>query len=279
MEVKMRTKTTSTIIISVLFAAVFLFAGCFPISGPRTGKKSDIDLDCGGDYCSENFSKIVRSTYVDGKCVEEVTDCDHSEICVADSTGVECEVRELAQLSCSENSKNTYLDPQGKNIFDTAFHICGDDCPVGFDCNDQCICECPDPDFTNNYFTPIQPSLDFDTLFDQYKADRASILETVGTINISAYDNVRDGVSYYIPFPEVQLILIPNPDNEYIHQEGWEAYCVNDYYDGDKALDINPNWLTKQKNETCFWGGKEGFEGVLSVCPEHLIDWFDEYTK
>jgi hypothetical protein len=258
---------------------VVLIAGCTPGKGILPGKKSDIDLDCGGDYCSENFSKIVRSTYVDGKCVEEVTECDQSEICVADSTGVECEVRELAKLSCSENSKNTYLDPLGKNIFDKAFHICGDDCPVGFDCNAQCICECPAPVFINTYFTPIQPDLDFDTLYDQWEADRGNLLDIVGTINISAYDHIRDGVSYYLPFPEVQLELIPNPDNEYIHKEGWEAYCVNDYYDGEEALDIQLQLLMKPKDQTCDWGGTTGFEGVLTVCPEDLVDWFDTYFK
>jgi hypothetical protein len=276
MEVMMRPKTTPIFRISVLLAAVILIAGCTPGKGFLTGKKSDIDLNCPGDYCSENFRKVVRVTNVDGKCVEEVTECDSSEICVADSTGVECEPK-IIDLPCSQNSKNVYLDPLDKNSYDPAIHICQDDCPAGFTCNAECICECPEPVFTDPYLTPIQPDLDFDSLYNSWKANRADLLDIKGTINISGYRHVRDGVEYYIPFPEVQLLLVPNPNNDYIEQFG--GWCVNDYYEGDEALEIELLAWLERPEQACIWGGRASFEGILTVCPEHLVDWFDAYDK
>lgn len=275
----MRTKTTSIIIVSVLLAGVFLIAGCIPIAGPKTPKKSDVDLDCGGDYCSENFSKVVRVNNVDGKCVEEVTECEKHEICVADSTGVECEIRELAKLPCSENSKNTFLDPDGDNEFDPDFYICSDDCPVGFNCNNQCICECPEPVWTDPYWNAIQPDEDFDYFLNEWRTNREGLLDTQniqGTINISGYRHERDGVTHYIPFYEMQLQLVENPDNEYIPQFG--AWCVNDYYEAGLAMNLEHKWLNRPK-QTCIWGGRPSFEGVLTLCPEDLVSWFDAYYK
>lgn len=273
----MKTKTEPTIKVPAIIAAVVLLVGCTSIIGAPALNECELDSDCGQAYCSENFRKLVSSTCVEGKCVEDVTECDESEICVQDSRGVRCEEKEPPKqtLSCCDNSKTTFLS--GQNPFHPTDHICGDDCPVGFNCNDQCICECPDPVFTDNYWgNAPQVDLDFDTLHDQWKNDPEGLLGIVGLINIPAYVHVRDGATHFIPFPEVQLTLVPNPDNEYITKEGWEAYCVNDYYDGEKALDIDLELLTRQ-NETCYWGGTVGFEGVLSVCPEDLINWLRGY--
>jgi hypothetical protein len=57
--------------------------------------------------------------------------------------------------------------------------------------------------------------------------------------------------------------------------------CVNDYFVGDKALDIYGNWLDYPNGEydCCFWGGADVFMGVLTVCPDLVADWFDEAVK
>jgi hypothetical protein len=273
----MRTKAESIIKISILLLVIAIIAGCNQTKPISSGKDCKSNQDCGGDYCSENFRKLVRQSCVGGHCVEEVTECEDSDICVQDSTGVECKPKDFdvkRNLPCTENSKNTFLDFQGLNRYNPADHICMDDCPAGFNCNADCICECPPPIFTSNYFDPPVITHDFDPLYAQYQADRGSLLDIPGTVTITAYDHVFGNVSFYIPFPEVQLILVPNPDNEYIEQYG--AYCVNDYYEGERALDIDLDWYDRPE-QTCIWGGKEGFEGVLTVCPEDLVRWFDAY--
>jgi len=318
----MRTKTESIIKVSLILAVVVLIAGCVP-----TGKKCDLDSDCGQGYCSDNQQKVINPTCVGGRCEDVSVECDESEICVADSLGVRCVSKDpdsgKARMSCSENSDtftilgiNLYnpaifvcgedcpadsycsdscycekkeeiscsgntddSDLFGTNLFDQKFNRCADDCPGGFDCNAQCICDerprppCPDPVFTSNYFggAPLV-DYDFDTLLDMWLDDPGSLLDLGDTINITAYEHERGGVFYFIPFPEVQLERIPNPNNDYIEQYG--AYCVNDYYEGPEALDVDLIWLTRPE-KTCIWGGAESFEGVLTVCPEHIIDWFN----
>jgi hypothetical protein len=322
MEVMMRTKAEPIIKFLVMIAVVVLIAGCVP-----TGKKCDLDSDCGGAYCSDNQQKVISPTCVGGRCEDASTECDESEVCVADSLGVRCETADpdtgKARFSCSDNTDtfsimgiNAYnptiyicgddcavdsyctndcyceekveiscfgnsddAELRGENIFDQRTEMCGDDCPGGHDCNTQCICEerprppCPDPVFTSNYFGDApQVDYDVDTLLEMWLDDPGSLLDLGDTINITAYEHERGGAFYHIPFPEVQLSHIPNPNNEYIEQYG--AYCVNDYYDGDEALDVNLKWL-KRPEKTCIWGGVETFEGVLTVCPEFIIDWFN----
>lgn len=306
----------------LLLLVVLLIAGC-------SGKKCEIDSDCGQASCSENQRKALNQTCVDGRCETTTTECDDSEVCVADSLGVRCETADpdtgKARMSCSDNtdtfsimginafnptiyicgadcpvdsycSESCYCEEKveiscsgntddailnGENIFDQRIEMCADDCPGGHDCNTQCICEerprppCPDPEFESNYFGEIPVDYDFETLANLWLDDSRNLLDLEPTINITAYVHKRGGTFYYIPFPEVQLELIPNPDNEYILQYG--AYCVNDYYDGAEALDINLEWLDRPE-ETCIWGGTEGFEGVLTVCPEDVIDWFYTYS-
>jgi hypothetical protein len=328
MKVTMRTKKKPIIPVLLILAALVLVAGCVPIKGILTGKKCDIDTDCGEDYCNDDQQKIVSPTCVNGRCENKFTECSESEICIQDSLGVKCVRKDSdsskGRLSCSENTdtfsilgKNPYnpsiyvckddcpedsfcsdscfceekeeiscsrntddFNSSGTNQFDQRTKRCADDCPGGFDCNAQCICEerprgpCPEPVFTTNYFGGAPPvDFDFETLYDMWLDDPGSLLDLGDTITITAYEHYRDGGFYYIPFPEMQLTLIPNPDNEYIEQYG--AWCVNDYYEGEKALDINLKWLTRPE-ETCIWGGREPDEGVLTVCPEHIIDWFNE---
>ncbi len=318
----MVTRTKLIIIVSLLIAAMVLMIGCTP-----TGKKCELDSDCGQAYCGDNLQKVISSTCVEGRCKEVTVECNESEICVADSLGVRCVTKypdtNKARMSCSENSDSLNLlginafNPtiyvcgvdcpadsycsndcyceekveiscigntddailNGENIFDQRIEMCGDDCPGGYDCNTQCVCEerprppCPDPVFTTNYFHEAPPvDYDFKTLADLWLDDPGNLLDLGDTINITAYEH-KDysiGVSYFIPFPEVQLTRIPNTEN--LAQYG--AYCVNDYYEGSIALDINLIWLSRPE-VACIWGGG-GFEGVLTVCPEDVIDWFNK---
>ncbi len=103
-----------------------------------------------------------------------------------------------------------------------------------------------------------------------------SLLELGDEVDIYAIEYEIDGVWNLIPFPDAQLTLVPNPDNEYIHEEGWQGYCVNDYYEGGMALDINSQWLTEPVR-TCSWGPATK-KGILTICPEILIDWFKTYN-
>lgn len=332
----MRTYTKPIIKVSLALALVVLLAGCIPNNGIPVGKKCDLDTDCGQGYCSNNQQKVNSPTCVNGKCENVSTECNESEICVADSLGVRCVPKDpdtnKPKLSCSENSDSISI--LGINPFDSGFYVCSDDCPAdsycggdcycekkeeiscsgntddsdlfgtnlfdqktnrcandcpgGFDCNAQCICEerprppCPDPVYTTNYFGGAPTvDYDFDTLLDMWLDDPGILLELGDTINIPAYEHYRKKGEawegpYFIPFPEVQLTLIPNPNNDYIEQYG--AWCVNDYYEGDEALDIDYIWLTRPE-QTCIWGGTEGSEGVLTVCPEDIIDWFNEYVE
>ncbi len=334
----MKTKTETIIKVSLIIAGLVLIVGCSTIEGIPTGKKCELDSDCGQAYCSDNQQKIVSPTCVEGRCEDISTECNESEICIADSLGVRCVSKDTdsgkGRMSCSENSDsftilgiNPYnpaiyvcgadcpadsycsdscfcekkeelscsgntddLDLFGTNLFDQKTNRCADDCPGGFDCNDQCICEerprppCPDPVFTSNYFGDTTPvDYDFATLLDMWLDDPGSLLDLGDTIDIPAYEHYRrqgggwpgewEAAPYYIPFPEVQLELIPNPNNDYIEQ--YEAWCVNDYYEGVEALDINYKWLTRPE-QTCIWGGRS--EGVLTVCTDILIDWFFAYT-
>jgi len=266
--------TKPIIKVSVLIAVVVLITGC-------AGNECEIAADCGQAYCIENFRKLVSPTCANGKCIEDVTECDESDICVQDSKGVRCEDKipptptPKPVLSCGDNSISSFIS--GQNPFRLANHICGDDCQIGFTCNDQCVCECPDPVFTNAYFGGAPDvDIDFDTLRDQWKNDPEGLLGIVGLVNVPAYIHIRDGVEHIIPFPDVQLIRVLNPDNEYISKEDWDAYCVNDYFEGEKALTFDLELLKKPK-ETCDWGPTEGFEGVLTLCPEDLVTWLRGY--
>jgi len=264
--------------VSVLIAAVVLFTGC---TGNPAGNECEVDSDCGQPFCSENLTQFTSQTCTDGKCVFDVTECEDYEICMQDSRGVRCEPKVTPtptpkpRLSCCDNSISTFIS--GQNPYRPVDHVCVDDCPIGFNCGDQCTCECPDPVFTGSYWGDAPDvDLDFDTLLSEWENDPEGLLGIKGLVNIPAYIHIRDGVEHIIPFPETQLILILNPDNEYITKEGWDAYCVNDYYDGEKALTIDLVMLTK-KIETCDWGGRTGFEGVLTLCPEDLINWLRGY--
>ncbi len=274
----MRTKTKPEFAFLAIIAAVVLFAGC---KGFIPGNQCEVDADCLNPYCGENFTEIINQTCLDGKCVVDVTECEPYEVCVADSRGVRCEPKKtptptpLPDLSCCDNSKTAFIS--GQNPYRPANHICVDDCQAGFTCNDQCICECPDPVFTDFYMgNAPDVDFDFDTLLDEWQKDPEGLLSIKGLINIPAYVHMRDGDAHYIPFPMVQLTLVENPNNEYIIKEGWDAYCVNDYYDGEKALDIDLALLTR-RDETCYWGGTIGFEGVLTLCPEDLAHWLRGY--
>lgn len=377
MEVTMRTQIKPIIKVALIIAGLVLIAGCAPLKGILPGKKCGQDSDCGGAYCSENQRKAVSPTCVEGRCEATTTECDESEICVADSLGTGCLPKDpdtnkpimsctinstslntlgidafnpaiymcgddcpedsyctngcfcekKEKISCSENTADTdamggnlftditfmcaddcpenhYCDDScycyekeevscnentveteafGENIFDVVQEMCGDDCPGGSLCNNQCLCEefYYDPIFTNNYFQlqPIEVTHDFYDLLNMWLDDPDNFNTKLGNeIIITAYEHSRDGNIHHIPFPEVQLVLVKNPDNEYITKEGWNAWCVNDYYDGEEALDIDLNLLTRQDKQTCYWGGKEGFEGVLTVCREHIIYWFEAYT-
>jgi len=264
--------------VSVLIFTLLLITGC---AGNPAGNKCEIGTDCGQAYCSENFRKLVSPACDEGKCIDDVTECDETDICVQDSIGVRCEPiipptpTPKPVLSCGDNSISTFIS--GQNPFRPANQICGDDCQIGYTCNDQCTCECPDPVFTNAYFGGVpEVDLDFETLRDQWQNDPEGLLGIVGLVNIPAYVHIRGDVEHIIPFPEVQLILVPNPDNEYISQDDWDAFCVNDYYAGEKALTIDLELLTKPK-KTCDWGPTVGFEGVLTLCPEDLVTWLRGY--
>jgi hypothetical protein len=189
-----------------------------------------------------------------------------------------CYCSEKVEVSCSENTAETVSF--GQNYFDVVSEICADDCPDGMLCDNTCYCEeyyFP-PKFTSSYFNPPEVTHDFYELLNMWLDDPANFYSELGnSITITAYEHTRDGSFHYIPFPEIQLVLVPNPDNDLIIEEGWDSYCVNDYYDGEEALDIDFE-LLKRRNETCYWGGKEGFEGVLTVCREDLISWFETYT-
>jgi hypothetical protein len=158
--------------------------------------------------------------------------------------------------------------------------MCSNDCPFGYDCGIDCLCEehdCPDPVFTDNYFDPPPIDMHLPDILDMWLEDPESLYSWVGdTINIPGYLHERDGYFHFIPFPEEQLTLVPNPKNEYIPQYG--AWCVNDYYEGEEALTIEYIWLARPE-ETCIWGGTAGFEGVITVCTELLIDWLEAYTQ
>jgi hypothetical protein len=133
----MRTKTESVSIIMVIISAVVLIAGC---KGIPSGEKCQLDADCGGDYCSEDFRKAVSPACVEGKCQGITTACDETEICVADSRGVRCLPKDpntnKAILSCSSNTINPSLNP-----FNPAGYVCKDDCAADSFCNESCICE------------------------------------------------------------------------------------------------------------------------------------------
>jgi hypothetical protein len=205
-------------------------------------------------------------------------DCPVDSFCNADCL---CEERE--EVFCGENTLDTE-DFGGLNPFNAKTEMCTDDCPAGFYCDVFCICEehvCPDPVFTDNYFDPPLITTNFDDFMDYWLKDPETLFDDLDVgdiVHISGYLHVRNGDSYLIPFPEAQLTLIPNPDNELISEEGWSSYCVNDYYDGDEALDLNYQWLDRPV-QGCVWGGTAGSEGVISVCRDTLFDWFEYYTE
>ena len=238
---------------------------CLP-KDPITNKAI---LSCANNTINPGLLPFNPEGYVCGDDCPEDSFCNPDCICVLKET-----------LSCSENTDD-FLD-FGLSLFDQKTNMCMDDCPLGFDCIVGCVCEeynCPDPVFTDNYFDPPPIDASYDDLMLTWLEDPDSLFSWIGdTINISAYQHVRDGVIYYIPFPEEQLTLIPNPKNKLIHEEGWEGYCVNDYYDGDEAMDIDYQWLSRPI-QGCVWGGTAGFEGVLTVCTEIMIDWFEAYTQ
>jgi len=187
-----------------------------------------------------------------------------------------CSCEEKEEISCIENTDDT--NTFGENIFSNTTERCATDCPIGFSCDSQCICkeyQCPEPVFTSNYMGNAPFAFDFDLISSLWFSDPRSVLELGDLVHITAYEHERDGVFYHIPFPEVQLTLVPNPDNEYIPQYG--AFCVNDYYEGIEALTIDNFWITRPE-ETCIWGGPV-FDGVLTVCPEILFDWLKEYDQ
>jgi hypothetical protein len=191
-----------------------------------------------------------------------------------------CNCEKMEELSCSWST--AAHKQSGINPFNQRTNICTDDCPGVFNCNNQCLCEqrprdqCPDPVFTNNYFDPPPVEFELEEIYAALFPDPFQLLY-LEEIHIPAYEHHRDGNIYYIPFPEYQLVLVLNPFNELIHEEGWEGYCVNDYYDGEGAMDIENVWLARPI-QGCVWGGTEGFEGVLTVCPEDLIDWFTAFV-
>jgi len=318
LEETMRIKTRAAIKVTLLMLLVVLvIAGC-------SGKKCEIDSDCGVASCSENQRKALNQICVDGRCEITTTECDDSEVCVADSLGVRCETADpdtgKARMSCSDNTDtfsimglNAYnptiyicgddcaadsyctnecyceekaeiscswnsddAESRGENYFDQRTEMCGDDCPGGYDCNPQCICEerprppCPEPVLNTYYLRDAPPvDFDFDTISEVMFDDPGLLLDFGATINIPAYLHERDGVFYMIPFPEEQLTRVPFAG--YVLQFG--AYCVDDWYEGAKALDINLRWFIEPKR-TCYWGPVESFEGVLTVCPETVIDWY-----
>lgn len=240
-----------------------LGASCLPMD-PDTSKAI---ISCSNPKINPYVPDFDQTVFV---CFD---DCPGDYFCT-DS----CYCEKKVEISCIENTD--YNETEGENIFDRKTEMCGDDCPGGYDCNAECICEerprppCPEPEFEVN--SPNEaPHIDYDvkTLTSLWLDDPGNLLELEPTIRITAYAHYRNGVWHYLPFPEVQLELIPN--NEYLEQYG--AYCVNDYYDGIEALDIQREWL-KKPEETCIWGGTEGFEGVLTVCPEYIMDWMLTYS-
>jgi len=237
---------------------------CLP-KDPITNKAI---LSCGNNTTMPGFIPFNPAGYVCGD------DCPADQYCNPDCI---CVLRE--KRSCSDNTDN--VEVFGINIFDPTTEMCKDDCPFGFDCINDCVCEeydCPDPVFTTNYWGDAPPvDASFDDLMDLWLEEM--LFDHIGNmVNITAFDHVRDGENYIIPFPEVQLSLVPNPDNKLITEPGWGGYCVNDYYDGDEAMDIDYEWLSRPI-QSCVWGGTTGFEGVLTVCTEILIDWFEAYTE
>jgi len=188
-----------------------------------------------------------------------------------------CSCEEKEEISCNQNTTDT--NTFGENIFNDKIERCAIDCPIGFRCNSQCICDeydCPEPVFTSTYMGDGPFPFDFDFFSSLWFSDPSSILDLGDFVDITAYAHERDGIFHYLPFPEVQLTLVPNPNNDYIPQYG--AFCVNDYYEGDEALTIDHFWLTRPE-ETCIWGPTIGYEGVLTVCTELLYDWLKEYTQ
>lgn len=315
----MRARAGCSLILPILSIGLVLMAGC------KTVQQCDTNGDCGGVNCSENREMIVSSTCVDGKCIQETTECETSEICVQDSRGALCLPKDPDTnnpiISCSSNTINPMVlslnpanficaddcpadsfcnnscvcelksdiscvlntantDAAGVNVFDATIEMCGDDCPSGSACSGQCLCEeydCPEPIFTDNYFDPPEP-IPFDTLFENWLLGPEHLydgLEEADTISITGYRHVYGDAIFLIPFPEIQLELKQNPNNDPIHKDGWEGYCANDYYEGDEALDINYQWLDRPI-QTCSWGGTVSYEGVITVCREILSDWFYE---
>jgi|GEM_PF-6096742 len=91
-------------------------------------------------------------------------------------------------------------------------------------------------------------------------------------INIQAFNyyenrNVQ-AQNYFIPFPRVQFTLNP--------ADPTGVPCANEYYAANSALDIN---LVRPPPPTidCGWGSPASFDGVLTVSPEHIIAWLNEY--
>jgi hypothetical protein len=202
-------------------------------------------------------------------------DCPADKYCTAD-----CYCEDKQEISCSENTEDA--EQRGTNLFSDVMFRCGDDCPIRYGCNDACICEeiiCPEPIWTDNYFHPPAIDGDFEELMEIALQDPWIFFDYFGdSMDVSGYFHTRDGEIYFIPFYEVQLTLRPNPKNEYITKDGWEAWCVNDFYEGEEALDIDLNWLDKPI-ETCEWGGRESYEGVITVCTEIMIEWFEYFIE
>jgi len=278
---------------------ILFISGC--TNAPTTGTCTT-DVDCGEPRCEDNLKTLITPTCSDGICGSTTTKCGEYEICVQNSTGASCMVKEespLPWMSCGDNSNA--IKGTGINPFSVMDFQCKDDCPVDTTCDTKtCLCEenqqppqpppnnCPTPKFTNKYFDPPAVDYDFDAISDMYldemssdsirELDEGFLAPT--TINIPAYEHMRGEEVHYLPFPTEQLKIqtIEGPvvwvaDDPNIQPGG----CANDYFVGDKAVDINLNVLEYPTGEYdyCSWGGADSFMGVLTICPDDLADWLD----
>lgn len=240
------------------------------------------DKECGQTYCGQNNVKIANSC-VDGFCQEEKTNCvEEGKLCLQDSSGVRCvfEPEDKPKMSCSDNTRNIRVLPT--NPFNWRLFDCSDDCPQGYTCNtDTCLCEgapfsCEKPFFAHNWDTDGQAIInaffdvkswdDIHTFTDQEFEELGSYV-AIPAFNYYVDRDVR-AANYYMPFPEEQWDLFPADEKGYP--------CANEYYAGAKGLDIEGRWID-QTQIGCGWGGPTAFGGIMVVCTEDLIEWFDEY--
>jgi len=272
-------------LIAMVSSLLLLGAGCSLFG--NSSLKCKTDTDCAPDICAGQT--IVTNACQENTCVTTTTQCEGDQICVQDGSEIQCEVPLKAtpdakpSISCSSNSDQ--MKVTGHNAFNPSTYTCATDCPEGFICKlGTCTCEeeakkkvkCEEPIFINNWDTaslPLfyeVPPVTFDELAE-IAAGTEHDFKMSDDVQIEALAYIESN----IPFPNTQFTVEPADDPFVVRG----TYCANRHYEGPLGLDIEANWLFRDPNpdNVCGWGNPDSFDGVLVVCLQDLLEWYESY--